>query len=67
VSSINSLVAFYDFHGSNGDVLFFCSVPDTTRDRLSLSFVIYIHIPDDDEELDGQAVNAPGAACGRGS
>jgi hypothetical protein len=32
VSSVNPLVAFYDIHGWNGEVLFFCSVPDTTRD-----------------------------------
>jgi hypothetical protein len=29
------LVAFYDIHGRKREVLFFCSVPDTTRDLLS--------------------------------
>jgi hypothetical protein len=33
VSAINTLVAFYDIHGRKGKVLFFCSVPDTTRDQ----------------------------------
>jgi hypothetical protein len=32
VSAVNPLVAFYDIHGRKGEVLFFCSVPDTTRD-----------------------------------
>jgi hypothetical protein len=32
VSAIYYLVAFYDIHGRKGEVLFFCSVPDTTRD-----------------------------------
>jgi hypothetical protein len=32
VSGINHLVAFYDTHGRKGEMLFFCSVPDTTRD-----------------------------------
>jgi hypothetical protein len=31
VSDINPLVAFYDIHGGNRDVLFFYFVPDTTR------------------------------------
>jgi hypothetical protein len=31
VSVVNPFVAFYDIHGSNGEVLFFCSVPDMTR------------------------------------
>jgi hypothetical protein len=34
VSAVNPLVAFYDIHGRKGEVLFFCSVPDTTRDEL---------------------------------
>jgi hypothetical protein len=29
---VNPLVAFYDIHGRKGEVLFFYSVPDTTRD-----------------------------------
>jgi hypothetical protein len=33
VNAINSLVAFYDIHGIKTEVLFFYSVPDTTRDR----------------------------------
>jgi hypothetical protein len=32
VSAINPLVAFYDIHGGKREVLFFCFVPDTTRD-----------------------------------
>jgi hypothetical protein len=31
VSAINPLVAFYDIHGRKGEVLFFCSIPNTTR------------------------------------
>jgi hypothetical protein len=31
-SADNSLVAFYDNHVRKREVLFFCSVPDTTRD-----------------------------------
>jgi hypothetical protein len=29
VSAVNPLVAFYDIHGRKGEVLFYCSVPDT--------------------------------------
>jgi hypothetical protein len=32
VSAINPLVAINDIHGMKGEVLFFCNVPDTTRD-----------------------------------
>jgi hypothetical protein len=32
VSAINPLVAFYDIHGGNREVLFFYFVPETTRD-----------------------------------
>jgi hypothetical protein len=32
VSAINPLVAFYDIHGGNREVLSFYFVPDTTRD-----------------------------------
>jgi hypothetical protein len=32
VSTINPLVAFYDIHEGNKEVLFFYFVPDTTRD-----------------------------------
>jgi hypothetical protein len=32
VSAVNPLVAFYDIRGRKGEVLFFCSVPDTIRD-----------------------------------
>jgi hypothetical protein len=31
VSAINPSVAFYDIHGGKSEVLFFYSVPDTTR------------------------------------
>jgi hypothetical protein len=41
VCAVNSLVAFYDVHGRKGEVLFFCSVPDTTRETPhTLSHVI---------------------------
>jgi hypothetical protein len=33
VSVINPLVAFYDIHGRNREVLFFYFVPDTTQDN----------------------------------
>jgi hypothetical protein len=33
VNAINLLVAFYDIHGGKIEVLFFYSVPDTTRDH----------------------------------
>jgi hypothetical protein len=32
VSADNLLVAFYDIHGRKREVLFFCSVPNTTQD-----------------------------------
>jgi hypothetical protein len=32
-SAVNLLVTFYDVHGKKGEVLFFCSVPETTRER----------------------------------
>jgi hypothetical protein len=32
VSAISPLVAFYDIHGDQREVLFFYFVPDTTRD-----------------------------------
>jgi hypothetical protein len=31
-NAVNPLVAFYDIHERKREVLFFCSVPDTTRD-----------------------------------
>jgi hypothetical protein len=34
VSDINLLVAFYDIHGENREVLFFYFVPDTPRDNV---------------------------------
>jgi hypothetical protein len=37
VSAINPLVAFYDIHGGEREVLFFYFVPDTTRDVIWLS------------------------------
>jgi hypothetical protein len=30
---LNLLIAFYDIHIRKREVLFFCSVPDTTRDE----------------------------------
>jgi hypothetical protein len=42
VSAINPLVAFYDIHGGNREVLLFYFVPDTTRD---LNFIyIFKHL-----------------------
>jgi hypothetical protein len=35
VNAVNPLVPYYDFHGRKGEVLFFCSVPNTTRDSVS--------------------------------
>jgi hypothetical protein len=32
--AVNPLVAFYNIHGRKREVVFFCSVPDTTRDYL---------------------------------
>jgi hypothetical protein len=32
VKAVNSLVAIYYTHGRKGEVLFVCSIPDTTRD-----------------------------------
>jgi hypothetical protein len=32
VSAVNPLVAFYDIHGKMEEVLFLCSVPNTTQD-----------------------------------
>jgi hypothetical protein len=42
VSAINPLVAFYDIHGGQREVLFFYFVPDTTRDLTTLSSHIII-------------------------
>jgi hypothetical protein len=36
VSANNPLVAFYDIHGGNIEVLFFYFVPDITRDHSHL-------------------------------
>jgi hypothetical protein len=32
-TSVNLLDAFYDIQGGKGEVLFYCSVSDTTRDK----------------------------------
>jgi hypothetical protein len=32
VNAINPLVAFYNIYGKKGEVLFYYSIPDTTRD-----------------------------------
>jgi hypothetical protein len=40
--TVNPLVAFYDIHGRKREVLFFCSVPDTTRDMLSLTRHLFL-------------------------
>jgi hypothetical protein len=31
--AVNTLVAYYDIHVRKREVLFFCSVPDSTRDE----------------------------------
>jgi hypothetical protein len=65
VSAINPLVAFYDIHGRNREVLFFYSVPDTTQDSkikssflgklLVLALVAFAHgTPDLKVELENQ-------------
>jgi hypothetical protein len=36
ISAINRLVAFYDSHEGKKEVLFFCFVPDTTRDNIDI-------------------------------
>jgi hypothetical protein len=43
--AVNPLVAFYDIHGRKREVLFFCSVPDTTRDFhiFIYSFISYLN------------------------
>jgi hypothetical protein len=37
VSDLNSLVAYYDIHVRNGEVLFFISVADTTTRLYTIS------------------------------
>jgi hypothetical protein len=39
VSAIYPLVAFYDIHGGKREVLFFCFVPDTTRDKIKIIYL----------------------------
>jgi hypothetical protein len=38
VSAVNPLVAFYDIHGRKEEVLFFFSVPETTRDNKQIQY-----------------------------
>jgi hypothetical protein len=35
LTPVNHLVAFYDIRGRKGEVLFFCSISDTTRDKVT--------------------------------
>jgi hypothetical protein len=35
-SAINPVVTFYDIHGRNREVLFFYSVPETTRETIQI-------------------------------
>jgi hypothetical protein len=42
VSAINPLVAFYDIHGGQRQVLFFYFVPDTTRDETIFVLVVFV-------------------------
>jgi hypothetical protein len=39
VSAVNPLVLIYDIHGRQGEVLFFYSIPNTTRDLLKTLFL----------------------------
>jgi hypothetical protein len=39
VSAVNRLVAFYDIHGRKGEVLFFSSVLDNTRDPKLITYI----------------------------
>jgi hypothetical protein len=41
VRDVNPLVALYEIHGRKGEVLFFCSVPDTTPDMYLFVFYAY--------------------------
>jgi hypothetical protein len=45
VSADTPLVAFYDIRGRNGNVLFFFSVPDTTRDHVctNMHYAIFMN------------------------
>jgi hypothetical protein len=47
VNVINPLVAFYDIHGRNREVLFFYFVPDTTRDYLTNINTVFRVIQED--------------------
>jgi hypothetical protein len=38
VNAVNPLVAFYDIHGRKEEVIFFCSLPDTTGDIIRLLY-----------------------------
>jgi hypothetical protein len=42
VSAINPLVAFYDIHEGKREVLFFCFIPDTTRDYVFRNRISYL-------------------------
>jgi hypothetical protein len=44
VRAINPLVAFYEIHRRNREVLFFYFFPDTTRDII-MSLIINIPVP----------------------
>jgi hypothetical protein len=41
VSVVNPLVAFYDLHERKGEVRFFCSVPENTRDLLYFNVLYF--------------------------
>jgi hypothetical protein len=36
--AVNPLVTFYDIHGRKREMLFFCSVPDTTQDQFDYQY-----------------------------
>jgi hypothetical protein len=42
VSAISPLVAFYDIHGRKREVLFFCFIPDTTRDMRYYRYLLVL-------------------------
>jgi hypothetical protein len=39
VSAVNPLIDFYDIHGRKGEVVFYCSVPDTTQIRKKIVYL----------------------------
>jgi hypothetical protein len=42
MSAVNPLITSYGIHGRKGEVLLFCSVPDTTQNNLVILFVLVV-------------------------